>query len=136
MPFADTMIAKLIDKRINYLKGEKSQREIATEIGYDKPNMISMFKRGEAKIPLDKIPALAKALDVDPMHMFRLALLQYWPAMNDMVEKMFGNVATANEEKILLRRWRKMTKNLDPKSTPEIELAVQEMLEKIKPTLL
>jgi hypothetical protein len=29
-------------------------------------------------VPLDKIPLLAKALGVDPAHMFRLALEQYW----------------------------------------------------------
>jgi transcriptional regulator with XRE-family HTH domain len=79
MPFADSAIAKYIDKKIDELKGVKTQREIAAEIDYDKPNMISMFKRGEARVPLDKIPLLAKALGVDPAHMFRLALEQYWP---------------------------------------------------------
>ena len=71
MPFADSAIAKYIDKKIDELKGVKTQREIAAEIDYDKPNMISMFKRGEARVPLDKIPLLAKALGVDPAHMFR-----------------------------------------------------------------
>ena len=47
-----------IAKKIYELGGRKTQREIATEIGYDKPNMISMFKTGEAKVPLCKIPAL------------------------------------------------------------------------------
>jgi hypothetical protein len=62
MPFADSAVAKYIDKKIDELKGVKTQREIAAEIDYDKPNMISMFKRGEARVPLDKIPLLAKAL--------------------------------------------------------------------------
>ena len=62
MPFADSAIAKYIDKKIDELKGEKTQREIAAEIGNDKPNLISMFKRGESKVPLEKIPLLSKAL--------------------------------------------------------------------------
>ena len=40
MPFADSAIAKYIDKKIDELKGVKTQREIAAEIGYDMPNII------------------------------------------------------------------------------------------------
>src|SRR6202051_1152482 len=72
-------IAKYIDKKIDELKGVKTQREIAQEAGYETPNIISMIKRGESRVPLEKIPLLAKALGVDPAHMFRLAMEQYWP---------------------------------------------------------
>ena len=64
-------IAKQIDIQVSL---GKNQRLIAKEIGYGKPNMISMFKRGEARIPFGKIPALAKSLNVDPAYMFRLAI--------------------------------------------------------------
>src|SRR5438270_13100393 len=84
------------------LKGVKTQREIAVEIGYDKPNMISMFKRGEMKVPLEKIPALAKAVEADPAHLFRLALEQYWPSLGETIQTIFGRLASANEEQILL----------------------------------
>src|ERR1700722_20655079 len=79
MPFADSAIAKYINKKIDELKGVKTQREIAQEAGYEMPNIISMFKRGESKVPLEKIPLLSKALGVDPAHLFRLALEHYWP---------------------------------------------------------
>src|SRR5580704_11911538 len=85
MPFAGSSIAKYLDKQIDALKGVKTQREIAAEIGYDKPNMISMFKHAEVKAPLDKIPSLAKALHVDPAHLFRLALEQYWPTLGPAI---------------------------------------------------
>ena len=48
-------LANYISLKIDHLKGVKNQREIAKEIGYDHPNMISMFKYGEAKIPLVKV---------------------------------------------------------------------------------
>lgn len=38
MPFADGAIAIYLDKQIDALKGVKTQREIAAEIGYEKPN--------------------------------------------------------------------------------------------------
>src|SRR5271157_5534513 len=97
MPFANSSIAKYLDRRIDNLKGVKTQREIAVEIGYEKPNMISMFKRGETKVPLDKIPLLAKALHVDPAHLFRMAMEQQWPGMKETVDTIFKNVASDNE---------------------------------------
>lgn len=128
MPFADSAIAKYIDKKIDELKGVKTQREIATEIGYDKPNMISMFKRGEARVPLDKIPLLAKALGVDPAHMFRLALEQYWPDRGDIIAKLFGRLASENEEEVLLKPWRTATRNADPETSVKIQAAITKMI--------
>src|SRR5947209_7699722 len=98
MPFSNSSIAKFLDRQIHKLNGVKTQREIAVEIGYDKPNMISMFKRGEMKVPLEKIPALAKAVEADPAHLFRLALEQYWPSLGETIQTIFGRTVTANEE--------------------------------------
>jgi len=131
MPFADSAVAKYIDKKIDELKGVKTQREIAAEIDYDKPNMISMFKRGEARVPLDKIPLLAKALGVDPAHMFRLALEQYWPDRGDIIAKLFGRLASENEEEIFLKPWRTATRNADPETTVKIQVAVTKMIESL-----
>ena len=129
MPFADSAIARYLDKQIDALKGVKTQREIATEIGYEKPNMVSMFKRGEAKVPLDKIPLLAKALHADPAHLFRLALEQYWPDLGATIGAIFGRMASENEEEIILKKWRAATSNTDPAPTHLIGVAVDKMLE-------
>jgi transcriptional regulator with XRE-family HTH domain len=114
MPFADSAIAKYLTTKIDALQGVKSQRDIASEIGYDKANMISMFKRGEARVPLDKILPLANSLRVDPAHLFKLALEQYWPDQLDMISKIFGQIHTENEGRILLTPWREITDNSDP----------------------
>ncbi len=91
--------------------------------------MISMFKRGEVKVPLDKIPLLAKAINADPGHLFRLALEQYWPQLGDTIQTIFGRVVTANEEEILIKPWRAATANLDPAPTNEIGHAFDRFLE-------
>ena len=122
-PFAHTSIAKFLDERVEQLKPTKSQRQIAIDTGYDKPNMISMFKRGDTKVPLDKIPALAAALETDAAHLFRLALEQYWPDLDATIQKMIGHVATETEFKLLLEPWRHATDNMDP--TPDALLARQ-----------
>ena len=129
MPFANSPITKFIYKRIDELKGVKTQRQIAAEIGYGAANMISMIKRGEMKVPLEKIPALAKALDVDPAHLFRLALEQYWPDLGSMISEIFGALATSNEEAIFLTKWRAATENMDPAPNARIDAAIGRMLD-------
>jgi transcriptional regulator with XRE-family HTH domain len=121
MPYADMPIAQYISKQID-IQGTmgKNQRQIAQEIGYEKPNMISMFKRGEAKVPLDKIPLLAKALGVDPATLFRLGMQQYWPEQYKAISEIFGTVVTSNEA-AMLEVIRKATKGNDPSMTGEIE---------------
>ena len=68
------MIARFLDRQIDTLKGVKTQREIVGEMGYEKPNIISMFKSGQVRVPLDKIPALARAIEIDTADLFRLAV--------------------------------------------------------------
>ena len=47
----------------------------AEAAGFINPNMVSMIKKGASKLPLDRVPALAKALECDPA-LLRLALEQ------------------------------------------------------------
>lgn len=128
MPYAENAIAQYLTKQIDALRGQKSQREIALEMGYDKPNVVSMFKRGEMKVPLDKVPALAKALHVDPAHLFRMALEQYWPDQREVLYKVFGTIVTEEERKVL-DLMREFTDN-QVKLTPELEEALRSVYNK------
>ncbi len=38
----------------------KTQKLIADELGYDNPNIITMFKQGSSPVPLKKVGPLAK----------------------------------------------------------------------------
>jgi transcriptional regulator with XRE-family HTH domain len=128
MPYADMPLAQYIYKQVDIqVSRGKNQRQIAQEIGYKKPNMISMFKRGEAKVPLNKIPGLAKALNVDPAYMFRLAIQQYWPDLNKAVSEIFGRVLTKNEAK-MIDVIRHATKGSDPDLTPDQEHRLKAVL--------
>ncbi|MGE3266870.1 helix-turn-helix domain-containing protein [Methylocystis sp.] len=113
-PHADTALCKFLTKQIAALSGVKSQREIAAEVGYDRSNIISMIKNGDTALPLDKVPAFAKALDVDPKHLFRLALEQNHPEIARVAHEIFGNVVTDNEM-ALVRMFREVTGDRDLK---------------------
>jgi transcriptional regulator with XRE-family HTH domain len=115
-PYNQSRMARYLDRQIDALKGEVSQRDIAAKLGYPKSNIISMFKKGEAKVPLDKIPALADALHVDIGHLMRLGLEQYWPDKLDVITKVFSRAVTENEYEIV-ETIRKASHDTDPKAT-------------------
>lgn len=117
-PFANSKVAVFMTKAIDAISYKKSQREIALEVGYEKPNIVSMMKRGETRVPLDKIPAFAEALEVDPAHLFRLALEQYWPDQEKAIAAVFGTVVTADEAKVI-KFIRKRAKALTAKEVME-----------------
>lgn len=92
---------------------DKTQRQVAQECGFDNPNVISMFKRGQLKLPINRIEALAKALDADPVHLLRLVMLENlpesWTAIEDIMK---STILTANEFE-LVRAFREVTGDAD-----------------------
>ncbi len=120
LPRTPSKIAIYLAKQIDALQGVKSQREIAAEMGYERANIVSMFKTGEVKVPLEKIPDMAKALKVDPAFLFRLAMEQYWPDRHDAIGAIFGSVTTVNQ-RALLKRISELTGEDDPEPTPELD---------------
>lgn len=120
MPYANTEAARYLAKQVDALMGTEvngrpmTQRDIAAVAGYDKPNIFSMFKSGETKIPIDRIPSIAKALRVDPAHLARLVIAQHWPTVAANFETIFGSGMISATEREMLERWRKTTDNEDP----------------------
>ncbi|WP_062120179.1 transcriptional regulator [Aureimonas sp. AU40] len=108
-------IASYIEKKIDAIAAYKSQKDIAEQAGYENPSIISMFKRGDAKVPLDRVYDLAKVIEADPRYMFRLALEQYWSGKNidEAFANIFGTIVSANEV-ALLETVRKAANDADP----------------------
>lgn len=127
-PYKNTKIAIYLREQIEALEGIKSQREIALECGYDKPNILSMFKCGEMKIPLDQIPPLAKALNADPRLLVGLGLEQYFDE-NSVIVSMFRNTVSDNETAIV-NLIREVTGGTDPSLSPVLSEALCEAFAK------
>ena len=97
-PYADTRLPAFVAKRILELRPIKSQAEIASETGFPNPNMISMVKSGAIRVPLDRVPALAEALKVDPARLLQLALEQWaGSAAARAFDRIFDTVVSKNE---------------------------------------
>ena len=116
-PHEDTRLAKYINKRIDELKGVKTQAEIAAQAGFTNANFLSMLKAGSSKLPIDRVPDLARALDADPAYVLRLTLeQQLGEVAARAVNELLGTPLSKNE-----REWidelRVASDNLDPHIT-------------------
>lgn len=124
-PHADTPLAKYVERRVLELKPTKSQAEIAVQAGYSNVNMITMIKQGASKVALDRIPALAQALETDPAFMMRLGLQQSvgLTAAKAILE-VFGEPVTKNEIG-WLQAIREASNNTDPRLTNRSQAAIK-----------
>ena len=125
-PHKDTALAKFLQTRILELK-PKTQAEIAHEAAFLNANVVSMLRSGSTKLALDRVPALARALDCDPARLLRLALGQAVgdTATNAIIEIM-GTPITANE-----RAWIDEIRSASEESDPRITARSRTALRKI-----
>lgn len=78
------------------------QNDLAKELGYDKPNIITMFKKGMTKLPLNKVGPMAKALHIDPVHLLRRVMQEYYAESWSAIEEILAAPPiTSNEAEIL-----------------------------------
>ena len=124
-PHENTDLARYINRRVLELKGKKSQSEIAAAAGYVNQNMITMIKQGSSKVALDRVPALARALESDPAFVMRLALEQaIGQTAAEAVVEVFGEPVTANEVG-WLQAIREASNNTDPRLTRRSQAAIR-----------
>lgn len=124
-PYQNTATAKLIADRIRDLSHRKTQAEIASEAGFPNANMMTFLKNGRNKVPIDRVPSLAKALEVDPAFLMRLALDQAVGATAaKAIVDIFGTPATENEQS-WLAELRDASDNSDPRITARSRAALR-----------
>jgi transcriptional regulator with XRE-family HTH domain len=129
-PYQNTATAKLISDRVRDLSHRKTQAEIASEAGFANANMMTFLKNGRNKVPLDRVPSLAKALEVDPAYLMRLALDQAVGATAaKALNEIFGTPATENERG-WLNELRDASDNTDPRLTARSRTALRGIFNK------
>jgi transcriptional regulator with XRE-family HTH domain len=79
-----------------------TQREVAERAGFQRPNILSMMKNGETKVPLNRIPELARACEVKPSTFIRVAMKEYHPEVWAILEDIFDGCLTPAEEEMMM----------------------------------
>jgi transcriptional regulator with XRE-family HTH domain len=95
---------------------DKTQRQVAAECGFESPNIVTMFKQGQTKLPINRVGPLAKALDVDPAHLLRLVLLEYLPNTWETIEKVMQSTVLTTNELEMVRAFREVTGDNDARA--------------------
>lgn len=103
-----------LEQKINESKVKQS--EMAEELGFEKANIITMFKQGKTRVPLQKVPGFAKVLKLDPKMLLRKAMLEYHPELLRVCEQVFGGAVSKNEQ-VILDEIRRLSNNSDPAIT-------------------
>ncbi len=128
-PYSETRLATYLQKRILELR-PKTQKAIAVEAGFVNPNMLTMIKNGTNKLPLDRVPALAKALECDSKRLFKLAIEQeLGDAHVRTIEEIFGTVVTQNEI-AWIKEIREASGHSDPGVTSRARAAVRAIFQR------
>ena len=94
-------IAQWLQRRIGDLG--KPQKDIAREVGWPKPNVVTMIKQGTMRVPLDKVGPLAKSLELDPVELFWNVIREYAPDTYDVLDKECGGVILKEHERKLIQ---------------------------------
>lgn len=124
-PYSDTRLTHFLEKRILELRPIKDQAEIASEAGFINVNMLSIIKSGGTRLPIDRVPALAKALDVDPARLLQLAIEQLAGATAARTfDEVLGTVVSRNEV-AWLEEIRDASGHTDPTLTTRARSAIR-----------
>ncbi|WP_431064792.1 XRE family transcriptional regulator [Methylotuvimicrobium sp.] len=92
-------VADFLEKVIN--QSTYSQKEIADMAGFNSPNIITMLKQGLTKVPVERIPALARVLDIDRVEFFELVMKSYRPKEYAVIVEIFGDPISDAERRII-----------------------------------
>lgn len=106
--------AQMLERAIEF--SGKSQKDIAQEVGYTKPNVLSMMKKGITKIPIDKAPAIARACGVDEKLFLRSVMYEYMPETWKVISETLGTDLLSEDEQKVLEEYRQ---NRDAAPTSE-----------------
>jgi len=93
----------------------KTQSEICADIGYSKPNIITMFKQGRTRVPLDKIGPLSWALGVDGRDFFEKVLYEYMPETLSAIKPFLSIESLTPQENFLIETYRMASEGKEQK---------------------
>lgn len=129
-PHSESRLARFVSKRILDLKGKKTQARIASEAGFPNPNVVTMIKQGSSKLALDRVPAMAIALDCDPALLLRFALEQEaGETAARAITEIFGTPVTGNEQG-WIAEIREASDHSDPRITTRGRAAIRALFGK------
>lgn len=86
-----------------------SDEELSTAVGFDRQIALTLIKQGTMKLPLNKVPAFAAALALDPADLLRAAIRESDPSLGQLVEETFNPLRLTATEMNLIKHLRELS---------------------------
>jgi hypothetical protein len=83
---------------------------LARAAGYQSA-VIRLIKAGTMRLPVNKVSAFASALQIDPVHLLKVVLLESAPGMWEVLEQFLPLGSLSRTEVNLLRHLRRLAKD-------------------------
>lgn len=106
-----------------------TNEELADDMGYARSNIISMWRTGKSRIPLERLPDLSRLLNVSMAELLPMWMEQYAPQIRVEVGKMFNRLVTENEFEVI-EAIRQVSESSNPKPSRAQLKAVREAFAK------
>lgn len=90
--------------------------ELANALGYEKGVVVQLMKQGSMRLPINKVHALASALELEPADVLRLSLAEHSPEMLAVIENAFNPLKLTQAERGLVMHLRDLAgdRNVQP----------------------
>lgn len=83
-----------------------TDRQLCDALGFEREITLVLIKQGTMKLPITKVPALAAALSLEPVDVFRAALQGSSPDLISVIEEVFNPLHLTTSEMRLIRHLR------------------------------
>lgn len=92
--------------------------ELAHALGYENAVVIQSMKKGLMRLPINKVHALASALQMEPSDVLRVSLAEHSPEMLAVIESALNPLKLTQSERSLVMHLRKLAAGRD--TTPMV----------------
>jgi len=83
-----------------------SNEDLCTALGFERSIVLTLIQAGTMKMPLNKVPALAAVLDLDPVELLKTALSETSPDLLKVIEEVLNPLHLTSTEQNLVKHLR------------------------------
>lgn len=88
-----------------------SNAELASVLGYDKPNVIAMMRTGKMRMPIQHVQPLAHALDLPARELFEALMRESLPLVLEVMKAVYDPMELTTPEVNLIKYLRRGAKD-------------------------
>ncbi|MFZ3084938.1 hypothetical protein [Rhodoferax ferrireducens] len=88
-----------------------TDRELCAAVGFEREIVLKLIKAGTMHMPLNRVPALAAALELDPVELLTVALRESDPVLLQVIEEKFNPLCLTSTEQNLIKHLRELSGN-------------------------